>query len=230
MVGRHSSARPIAMRPWHRKRWLVLAPHPDDETLGAGALIAQTAAVGCLAGLVYLTDGSGSHPTQAGRSGRLVATRAREARRALRRLTRGSAPAPLFLGWKDACPDAPGGKAFEQSCRKLAALCIRLRVDVLATTAASEPHCDHAAAAELAEAVQAMSKRRMKIAEYVVWGAAPPAGSCLTLISAPILPGARRHALAAHRSQLTASFGAGFRLPKDKRSMAARDLLYVRTG
>ncbi|MET0365364.1 MAG: PIG-L family deacetylase [Sphingobium sp.] len=228
MVGRHVPALPIAGSQWRQRRWLVLAPHADDETLGAGALIAQTVAAGCLAGVVYLTDGSGSHPAREGRVGQLVAMRRREATSALRRLSGGKPLSPIFLGWKDAHPETAGGKTFGQSCRRLAALCVRLRVDVLATTAADEPHCDHAAAADLAQAVQSLSRNRIRIAEYVVWGAAPSARSHRALVSAPILPGKRRHALAAHRSQLTASLGVGFRLPKDKRAMATRDLLYVR--
>lgn len=45
-----------------RARWLIVAPDPDDETLGAGALIHETAARRQLAGIAYLTDGTGSHP------------------------------------------------------------------------------------------------------------------------------------------------------------------------
>lgn len=228
MVRACAPARAIAGRPWRGRRWLVLAPHPDDETLGAGALIAQVAAAGCFAGLVYLTDGSGSHPSRDGKSGRLVATRKREAILALRRLSGGRAGPPLFLGWKDAAPEVAGCSSFERSSRRLAALCIRLRVDILATTAPQEPHCDHAAAADLGRAVQARIRRKLILADYIVWGTAPKARTHYALMTAPILPGVRRHALAAHRSQLTASHGKGFRLPKDKCSMAPFDHLYVR--
>ena len=227
MSGR-ARAYPLTSRPWRDRRWLILAPHPDDETLGAGALIAHSAAAGRLAGLVYLTDGSGSHPHQDGKAGFLIAARQREARQALRRLAGRRTNAPSFLGWKDAAPEAMGSMAFRRSCRKLAALCVRLRVDVVATTAALEPHCDHAAAADLAYAVCTLSHGRIIVAEYRVWGAAPAACTHQALITAPMRPGLRRHALAAHRSQLSASHGIGFRLPKDKRAMAPHDRLYVR--
>jgi LmbE family N-acetylglucosaminyl deacetylase len=219
---------PIAGRPWCNRRWLVLAPHPDDETLGAGALIAQASHKGLLAGLVYLTDGSGSHPAQDGRSGHLIATRTREAKHALRRLAGNRAAAPVFLDWTDAAPGRAGQACFDKACRRLAVLCERLRVDVLATTAVLEPHCDHEAAAALAYAVRTHVKRRIVVAEYVVWGPMPPARTHRAIITKPIVDGVRRYALAAHRSQLTASLGPGFRLPKDKRRMASRDTLYVR--
>lgn len=42
-------------------RIVVVAPHPDDETLGAGALIAECAARGIEVLVIVVTDGSASH-------------------------------------------------------------------------------------------------------------------------------------------------------------------------
>lgn len=209
-------------------RWLVLAPHPDDETLGAGALIAEASRAGRLAGLVYLTDGSGSHENPSGRSGRLVSTRRREAGSAVFRLSGSRRVVPLHLGWKDAAPAPPESGAFSLAARKLAALCRRRRVDALAVTALHEPHCDHAAAARLAYAVQALAKRRLLVAEYLVWGGAFDRGSHRTVRTQPMPAGKRRHALRAHRSQLTAALGPGFRLPAERQRTPATDTLYMR--
>ena len=41
---------------------LVLAPHPDDESLGCGGLIAACVAANRPPLVVVLTDGAGSHP------------------------------------------------------------------------------------------------------------------------------------------------------------------------
>lgn len=41
---------------------LVLAPHPDDETLGCGATIAAKCAAGARVQIVFMTDGANSHP------------------------------------------------------------------------------------------------------------------------------------------------------------------------
>src|ERR1700744_3098512 len=41
---------------------LVLAPHPDDESLGCGGLIAACVAAGRMPLVAILTDGVGSHP------------------------------------------------------------------------------------------------------------------------------------------------------------------------
>ena len=43
------------------KRILVVAPHPDDESLGCGGLIAKLAAAGRLFHTLFVTDGGASH-------------------------------------------------------------------------------------------------------------------------------------------------------------------------
>ena len=62
----------LAASPWRGARWLVIAPHPDDETLGAGALIHHAAARNRLGGVVFLTDGGGSDSAILDVSGRNV--------------------------------------------------------------------------------------------------------------------------------------------------------------
>jgi LmbE family N-acetylglucosaminyl deacetylase len=214
-------------RPWRALRWLVLAPHADDETLGTGALIAQAAAAGRFAGLVYITDGSGSHAAAAGGARRLIATRRREGACALSRLTGTRRYRPFHLGWKDAAPLDPGSPKFDRSVLTLTSLCMRLRVDAIAVTARHEPHCDHAAAAELAYVVKGRAKRCIVVAEYCVWADRPDQRRYRAIRSGAISLGLRRYALQAHRSQLTASHGPGFRLPKAMHRMAARDILFV---
>ena len=41
---------------------LVLAPHPDDETLGAGGLVAKLCRAGVPVTIVAITDGEGAYP------------------------------------------------------------------------------------------------------------------------------------------------------------------------
>jgi LmbE family N-acetylglucosaminyl deacetylase len=43
-------------------RFVVLAAHPDDETLGAGGLMARLAALGAEVDVLLCTAGEGSHP------------------------------------------------------------------------------------------------------------------------------------------------------------------------
>ena len=86
---------------------LVIAPHPDDETLAAGGLMARAVSRGDTVTVVVLTDGDGSLPTArlfggATHNAFLAAgrTRREEVNSAVRRL--GVAPSDLFtLGLPD---------------------------------------------------------------------------------------------------------------------------------
>ncbi len=186
---------------------LVLAPHPDDESLGCGGTIAAATAHGIAVHLAVLTDGTGSHRgSRCYPPARLKALRAAETRAAAAAL--GLAPAQVtFLEAIDS--QAPTeGAAFDALVRRLAGLIDRLHARCVLTTWRHDPHCDHEAAALLgAAAAQATGARLLTTP---VWG--------WTLPDAMLLPGpipaavrldiaahlpAKRRAIAAHVSQTT---------------------------
>jgi LmbE family N-acetylglucosaminyl deacetylase len=203
-------------------RCLVLAPHPDDESLGCGGLIAACVAAGRPPLVVVLTDGTGSHPSsRAFPPERLRAVRAREARQAVTML--GLPEDRLaFLDEQDtAAPHA--GPAFDAAVAKLLAL-VGGEAGFTAILAPwrHDPHCDHEAASLIASAVASCAGIRH--VAYPVWGwtlpddAAIPGdpGSGWRLDIAAFL-GAKRNAIRAHRSQyggLIDDDPAGFRLPE----------------
>lgn len=210
---------------WSQARWLVIAPHPDDETLGAGALIAQAAQDKCLGGIVYLTDGKGSHPPA---TPGLGPARRREAGLAIRRLAGRDIPVDR-LGWHDAQPFDRMSRRFERDARRLAAWLRHRRIDAVAVSDVQEHHCDHVAAYHLARAAIRASCRSVALFGYHVWGD-PPGHEVRSFRTRSMLPGDRRRALSAHRSQLSPLFGEGFRLPPEMRRMPAADRLTLRTG
>lgn len=63
-------------------RVLVLAPHPDDETLGCGGVLLRHRALGDELKVVFLTDGGAGDPGGLYRGREYAALREREARRA----------------------------------------------------------------------------------------------------------------------------------------------------
>ena len=66
---------------------LVVAPHPDDEVIGCGGLIAQTLARGGEVTVCVVSDGRASHPgSRAYPPEKLVAKRRSESRGALAHL------------------------------------------------------------------------------------------------------------------------------------------------
>lgn len=216
------NAEPLVQSRWAKARWLVLAPHPDDETLGVGALIAHSAANDRLGSIVFLTDGTGSHPEGTPRVG---ATRRREARHAIGRLGAKAFPI-IWMGWRDAHPYSTDNRVFTRDAGRLAALLRWHRIDAIAVSDKSEAHCDHIAAYELAEAALRRARRPVALFAYHVWSEAP---RCARTIATPTMPTRqRRHALLAHRSQLSPVIGEGFRLPREKLRMAGRDVLTLR--
>jgi LmbE family N-acetylglucosaminyl deacetylase len=83
--GRAESLSPLA--PVNSGRVVVVAPHPDDEVLGAGGLIQRLASSGLHIEIISVTDGEASHPgSSAPLAQRLRAVRSEELRLALSRL------------------------------------------------------------------------------------------------------------------------------------------------
>lgn len=199
---------------------LILAPHPDDESLGCGGLIAACCAMGRPPIVVVLTDGARSHPGSAAfPPARLVALRAAETRAAVAAL--GLAPSRLhFMGLPDG--EVPRrGPALEGAAAALAAIARDSGVGTILATWEHDPHADHVAAHAIASRAAALAGARLL--SYPVWGWALPPRRRL---EAGVIAGARlditaqrpakRRAIAAHASQhgaIVADDPRGFRLP-----------------
>ncbi|CAN7161315.1 PIG-L family deacetylase [Caballeronia sp. LjRoot34] len=68
-------------------RAVIVAPHPDDEVLGTGGLLAQLSDLGRKVLIIAVTDGTASHPdSPEWPRARLAAARPQETRDALQRL------------------------------------------------------------------------------------------------------------------------------------------------
>jgi len=81
-------------------RVVVVAAHPDDETLGAGGLIARAAELGLTVSVVVASNGEASHPESPTHPpARLAAIRRQEMMQAVEELT--SAAPVRFLGLPD---------------------------------------------------------------------------------------------------------------------------------
>ncbi len=202
---------------------LILAPHPDDESLGCGGLIATCVAAGRTPLVAILTDGAGSHPnSRIYPPGRLRAIRAQEVLDAVACL--GLAPhRVVFLGQPDTA--APhDGAGFRAIVARLTELIEREPAcTAILAPWRHDPHCDHEAASLLATAVAA--RTRIRHAAYPVWGWALPAatqipeapgGGVRLYISAYLA--AKRAAINAHRSQyggLINDDPSGFQLPSE---------------
>jgi len=155
---------------------LVIAPHPDDESLGCGGLLAWAAASGRKARVAMLTDGEASHPGSARfPPSRLAALRRTEALHAGAWL--GLAPGDhAFLHLPDGALGALAPAQRETAIQALAAWMRELTPVVACVTASSDMHGDHRAAHRLARA----AARRVPgctLLAYPVWSWLAPAAT-----------------------------------------------------
>lgn len=205
------------------RRLLVIAPHPDDESLGCGGLIAAFAADGRDVLAVFVTDGSGSHRySRAWQAERLIAQRRAEALSALVALGV-TARATVFLDLRDTAMPKLDAGAGQRALSRLSFALAAFAPDLMLLPWRRDPHCDHRDAWALAMAAAASLPVRPDILEYAVWldeiGVAddqPGADEAVaeTFDISPYLA-AKRAAVQAHLSQTTnliADDPTGFRL------------------
>lgn len=187
----------------------ILAPHPDDEALGTGGLIAACSQAGIGVSVAVLTDGSGSHPnSKSFPRERLIELRRQECSLGLRHL--GLQPRDVsYFGLPDTAAPSSGA-LFDETVTRLSKLVAANGSRSLFVTWDKDPHCDHLAAAGMACAV-ARSIPGLEVWHYPIWGwylrgskhIPRPAPQGFRLDIAPWLDQKRR-AIAAHASQMTA--------------------------
>lgn len=201
---------------------VVIAPHPDDESLGCGGLIAAACAAGQGVHVVIVSDGTGSHPnSKTHPRDRLRELRESEARTACAAL--GLRDSDLtFLRLPDRAVPSSGPDA-ELAGQTIAALCCDIEARTLFVTWPHDPHCDHAAAHAIAR-IALRYLPNTALYAYPVWAWSLPADLDVGEeargkrfdISAQLER--KRTAMHLHRSQvsdLIADDPEGFRLSEE---------------
>jgi LmbE family N-acetylglucosaminyl deacetylase len=203
----------MPLAPWQDltrgRPFVVLSPHPDDESLGMGGLIALARHQQQDVSVIVMTDGEGSHPRSISYPReRLIATRRAELQAAGRIL--GLAPHGVHhLGLQDtAAPTS--GPIFEQAVAKVSEIIERTRAATLFVTWDGDPHCDHRSASVLAEEIHRRMYQSVMLWSYPIWGwhlnaadqvTAPPPKGCR--INITDVRATKRAAIDAHVSQMT---------------------------
>ncbi|GAB3915492.1 PIG-L family deacetylase [Microlunatus endophyticus] len=146
-------------------RIIVLAAHPDDETVGAGGLIAAAVRSGIAVDVIMVTDGAASHP--AIDPAELIMTRAREAR---------AATAALADGHHDRIRlellGRPDGAVREERELIMKLLAARLEGSagtrsLVVSTWTGDGHRDHRVLGEVA--VELAAAHRLELWQYPIW-------------------------------------------------------------
>ena len=174
---------------------LMIAPHPDDETIGAWGLMTRLHRRGAIVRVLVMTDGAASHPdSRSWPRVRLVRERQRETRRAMRAIGI-DAGAVTFLGLPDG---ASAGTIVRASLRVARAVASSPKPLLLIAPVADDDHADHRTAAAAVGAAGGAGIRRLG---YRVWptGAPPRRARALVLTAQQRL--AKRRAIAGYRTQ-----------------------------
>ena len=148
-----------------RRSCVVIAPHPDDETLGAGATIMRKVDAGTPVHVVVATDGSKS---PVGDATAVAALRAKELAGAAAVL--GLGPGNVTqLPFVDAELDASDDTLTQAISEVVAAH----RPEEVLVTAETDPHGDHAALARATR--RALAGTGVRLAAYPIWQFEHPA-------------------------------------------------------
>ena len=190
---------------------LVVAPHPDDETLGCGGAIALLRRFGLPVSVLFVSDGTLSHPSsQKYPPVKLRDLREAEAREALTMLG-AEADTAAFLRLPDGSVpsiDAPGfAEAAAQCCAYLA----DDKPQTILLPWRRDPHPDHQAVSQIMQAAFGTPADMPRLLEYPVWAwerAAPedvpqPHEARAFRLDMQEAAEVKQSAIAAHRSQVT---------------------------
>jgi LmbE family N-acetylglucosaminyl deacetylase len=198
------------------QRWLVLAPHPDDEVLGAGGLLQQVAAQGAAARVLLLTQGENNpwphrwveRRWSIGERERRAwgERRVGECREALRRIGLQAETVLRPMGWPDGEVRASLWREPEALVAQLAAELADFEPTHVVLPCADDRHPDHNGAAVLAELALERVAPRPALLAYLVHGrarAAPDVRVALDERQRAV----KLEALRAHATQLALSRG-----------------------
>ena len=191
---------------------MVVVPHPDDEALGCGGLLALLRQAGQPVAAVLVSDGTMSHPnSELFSAPARQAVREAEFRHALTILGIDDTE-PLVLGLPDSrVPAAASEPGFIAAVGQLCGFMEARNTTTVLVPWRRDPHPDHRATSQLVQAALAEMPHPPRRLEYLVWAwerAAPedlPTAADgvqgFRLDIARALPQKQR-AIAAHRSQV----------------------------
>jgi LmbE family N-acetylglucosaminyl deacetylase len=176
-------------------RLVVVSPHPDDETLGSGGLIATAAMRAVPVLVVSVTDGEAARPQPD-----LGAERRLELDRAVALLS----PTRPVAVERLAIPDGDVASHEQALLRRLAS--VITPADLVVSTLLDDGHPDHEACGRAAATVAFQRGAAMRAAPVWAWHWHDPRNTSIaTGTRLSLLPSARarkRRAVACYRSQL----------------------------
>lgn len=189
----------------------VIAPHPDDESLGCGGLIALLRQAGYGVNVLFTSDGSMSHPnSKQYPAERLRQLREAEALEALRVLDV-SADAVTFMRQKDTQVAMPDSAGYAEAVDFMANWLTQKRPQTVLIPWRRDPHRDHRASWHQLQGALKGLPQPPRVLEYPIWlwelgneEAQPRPGEVKVWRFGiePVME-LKQRAIAAHQSQVT---------------------------
>ncbi len=155
---------------------LVLAPHPDDETLGCGGLISQRRLQGDSVHVLYITDGEAAFPDSKTLAPASVASMRRAEACSAMRILGVDLAEMTFLSVPDGTLKDLGAAAAAALESRIATVILRLRPDQIFLPCRRDGSSEHEAAFTRAMGALAQSGLRPRIFQYPVWARWSPRG------------------------------------------------------
>ncbi|MGB5961826.1 MAG: PIG-L family deacetylase [Coleofasciculaceae cyanobacterium] len=148
---------------------LIVAPHPDDETLGCGGAIALLKQAGNSVQVLVISDGTASHPnSHQYPEEKLRSLRQQETLSALSSLGVDSS-AVTFLNLKDGAVPIPGKIEFEQAVADCCTYLNTFKPETIILPWRRDPHADHRASWRIIQKAINNLAISPRILEYPIW-------------------------------------------------------------
>ncbi|WP_009633177.1 PIG-L deacetylase family protein [Synechocystis sp. PCC 7509] len=143
------------------KRALIVAPHPDDETLGCGGAIALLRSIGCDVSVLVVSDGTLSHPNSR-----------KYPPLALRELRESETISALDILGVDATAinflRLPDGGVAHQNL-DLSQYLAQIAPEIVFLPLRCDPHSDHRASFQLVSKALTSLNMTPRLIEYPIW-------------------------------------------------------------
>ncbi|MEH2363209.1 PIG-L deacetylase family protein [Nostoc sp.] len=186
---------------------LIVAPHPDDETLGCGGAIALLRSLNCHVQVLVISDGTLSHPrSQKYPADRLKPLREAETLSALK-LLGVEVNDVTFLRMQDGSIPTQYQSAVVSCCAYIR----EIAPQIIFLPWRYDPHADHRATWKLIHAVLDDLRLSPRLIEYPIWdwdseqrGSLPASVEVTTWrLNISTVVELKQQAIAAYRSQIT---------------------------
>jgi len=148
---------------------LIIAPHPDDETLGCGGLIARKRLQGDPVHVAYITDGCAAYPDHPVLIPRALAIKREDEARESVRIVGVERTELTFLGARDGTLARLEVQAAAELTNRIVAVLSHVQPDEVFLPCRHDGSSEHDAVFVLVSRALAASGLRPRIFEYPIW-------------------------------------------------------------